>query len=192
MAFRYRVRHVEAGDVADARDWNLNHAALAAEFNGHVDRDNLPEVSVDTEDIVPGAFSVVESNTIDPLSGTAAVDGQRIGWQTIQSMTIEVPSDGIIEIEWGGAWSFGAATSSAVHIAFRVVCGGAEVVLAPDFYSSVTTYGWSTLMFGEVVMGAGTHTIDIQARSWLTDSESPTSETCTVHFAELIAVWRGH
>ncbi|HLD90237.1 MAG TPA: hypothetical protein VI911_04355 [Patescibacteria group bacterium] len=188
MAFRYRVRHVEAGDVADARDWNLNHAALAAEFNGHVDRDNLPEVSVDTEDIVPGTFNVIAGDiTADP--GGASIDGQRIGWQTVQTMSIEVPSDGVIEIEWGGTWAWTTGSSSN-NVAFRIVCAGTEVALAPQFAGALDP--WSTFLFGEATVGAGTATITVQARTWLTDSTSPTGDNCVLDLVELIAVWRGH
>jgi len=182
MAFRYRERTVEDGDVLDPKDWNLNMAAFAEEFNGRLDRDNLPASAVGTDHI---AFGACGSAVNEVLSVPVVVSNDTTTWQTIDEDSIAVETDALIEAEWGGHWSWAGKTDDDA-IGFRLLVDGIEVARAP-----LDTARWACVhLFGDIVLPPSTHTVTIQARVFDADDDlnetAPPTGTATVELGEMI------
>lgn len=71
MSQRYRVERAEQGAINDPLPTNVNQNEFAAEFNGNLDRSNLPYKQVGASSIVAGAFTTVGA---DPQTSTSALD----------------------------------------------------------------------------------------------------------------------
>lgn len=187
MAFRYRIRFFEDGDVLDPRDWTDNHAELAAEWNSHLDRDNFDEISIATARIVPTSFTVVES--IPSTPGTT-VSGDTVAWRDLDTLTISCDVDSVVEAEWSGTWTWTGPTS-ADNIALRIIVAGIEVCRVPRVNAAfgVESVG---LLCGEIDVPQGENVVVLQVRLYAdTDGEnSPTTGSITVNYGELIAVAR--
>ena len=112
MAFRVRPRRQEDGDHVDPRDWNENNAAFADEFNGRLDRDNLPELSVDVNQTTtsPRVFTrnyshIATTNVVLTAEDASWVDGD--GTTSLANKSFTVDCDGTLEVEWSGSWEWG-------------------------------------------------------------------------------------
>ena len=77
MAFRYRQKYFEDGDIVEPRDWIANMAEYADEFNGFLDRDNLPNDAISSAMMTSGAC-----NEINYARSTTSstISGEDTGW----------------------------------------------------------------------------------------------------------------
>jgi len=187
MAFRYRERTAEDGDVLDPKDWNLNMAAFAEEFNGRMDRDNLPASAVTVDHIVYGACG---SAANDVLAAPVALSNDTVTWQTVQEDTITVETDALVEAEWGGYWEW-AASGGTDAIGYRLLVNGIEVARAPLLSPGTTATGKSSVhIFGDIGLPPATHTVTLQARLFDADDDltetTPATGTVTVQLGEMI------
>jgi hypothetical protein len=168
MAFRYRQLYPGTGDVLDTRDWNLNHKELAEEFNGYLDRDNLPEAVITTPMVVENTFVKVHGDSEDDDVGTwVSLDVGTIGWQTedgtneIGSAEFFSPSDCLLICDF-------SATFHTVNnwredfIRFRITVDGDVVGLnGPQSMSHVSM---SMYVNGAVPVLAGFHIVKAEAQ----------------------------
>ena len=131
MAFRYRQVKVENGDVIDSEDWNANQREFAGEFNGNLDRDNFPEEVFDRDHIAYNAFHRLY---MKQLPSNLGLDGGTIGWQNVNALTFEAPSDGMVVFDWSGHFSMGTSIyrQSDIHsINTKVMYGALPVSAGP-------------------------------------------------------------
>jgi len=117
MAYRYRQRHLETGDVLDPQDWNENMAEFAEEFNGYLDRDNVPADSVTKLLIKQNAFNKIEFSR-DDGSNPVRLDGDVLSFQstdvtggatdgnTLPSTTITCDVDELLIVEFSCWWEW--------------------------------------------------------------------------------------
>ena len=91
MAWRYRERDFESGDILDPRDWNLNWEGLAEEMNGNMDRDNVGAGEIGTAQLGNTALDYAEATL-----GTSAAtvdDPESPGWRLIDDMEKDLSVD---------------------------------------------------------------------------------------------------
>ena len=166
MAFRYRQVKVENGDVIDSEDWNANQREFAGEFNGNLDRDNFPEEVFDRDHIAYNAFHRLY---MKQLTTHVSLDGGTIGWQNVNALTFESPSDGMVVFDWSGHFSISrsetadnivAATVNVVTI--RALMNGRH--LTSIYRQSDIHPINSKVMYGALPVSAGPVRIDIDVR----------------------------
>jgi len=202
MAFKYRVEVFEDGDVIEPDHWNRNQAVFADEFNGRLDRDNIPEQALDEQHIKANACSQVGGDRrVTQLSLTNEdsrwVDGTG---SDINSVTFDAPSSGVLEVEWGGTWNWpdqvvvGVGTvsisASGPAIGFRLLVNGLEIGRAPKSwyqrcYDSVYIHGVTTVTQGpvEIKVQAKRYWIAMGAGTFRTD------EQCDIEAGEIIFIY---
>ena len=110
MSFRYLEYSLpESADMLDANDWVQNINVLAEEFNGRLDRDNLPEQAVSASHTVPGTFNLLTANT---RTDTLTLDGNTNQWvdgdgtNKINELTLTTETDGMLRVSWSGTWQW--------------------------------------------------------------------------------------
>lgn len=92
MAYRYPRDNPRTGNVTTPREINANLKEYAEEWNGHVDRDNLPLASVGDAKVVANTFSKLTYEQLDSTGapGTlsfATVFGQHDGrWREVTDL----------------------------------------------------------------------------------------------------------
>ena len=129
MAFRYRQITPQVADIINPDDWNVNVREYTNEFNGHLDRDNLPEKGILTTSIKPQAFHQVHSalGQEDKLFSK-----KQSRFKAFQILEFETQHQGIVMCEWSGSWTFDSIvealdTDSVQEIDYRLLVNGAEV-----------------------------------------------------------------
>jgi len=173
MSFRYRQVHIEAGDILDPRDWNKNLAEFTGEWNTHIDRDNLPEGSVDTANVEIGAFNYDDSDAYDNTE-VVVLDGYNVGWvdsdanYSIGAITYEAPTDGVMVVEWSGTWdwtdiSFNGAVDDDTGVRFKITVDGVEV--ARTGWSCPYRLLDSTYIVAATPVQAGVRVVKVWAQS---------------------------
>ncbi len=108
MSQRYRVERAEQGAINDPSPTNLNQNQFAAEFNGNMDRSNIPYKQITGTSVVAGAFTTVGA---DPQTSTVALDNTSTTWQNIHSVTVTVAEDSVLEVDWSGGFAVTGATT---------------------------------------------------------------------------------
>ena len=177
MAFRYYMRRPESDDVLDPRDWNLNHAELVGEFNGYLDRDNLPPEVITTEMVAADAFNrfLSDSSTVD-----TDLDADKTDWQhdeAIGRITAEATTDCLLIVEWSGHWLWHDGTG-------KVIAGSAVIPFAARIRitvdgTSVGETGWlsairerdATYLCGAMPVQAGKHIIRAEIQHGKIDTD---------------------
>lgn len=169
MSFRYRQDYIETGAIAAPDPWNTNHQEWAEEFNGLLDRDNLPAQGVSTAMLVANACNEVFS---DPFadSSPATVAGTVVEWHDgstnrVGELSFVAESDGIVCVEWSGGWSTGWVSPQIRQIVtrFRILVNGVEAANS----------GWlhfrrsydMTYIVGAIPVSAGPVNVKVQAKN---------------------------
>tara|TARA_R100001443_G_scaffold115816_1_gene134497 strand:- start:3732 stop:4331 length:600 start_codon:yes stop_codon:yes gene_type:complete len=194
MSFRYLEYPLpQSADMLDAKDWVRNINVLAEEFNGRLDRDNLPERAVSASHTVIGTFNSLTANTRTSditLSGDTSqwVDGD--GTNTINQLTVTTETDGMLRVAWSGTWSWAAhiswgATPGGDSIGWRLIVDGTVIAESP--YHNVLRYHDATHLCGTYPMSAGVHTVKVEARLYNWQSGARLGYDCDVETSELIA-----
>lgn len=168
MGTIYRVDWFETGDVIDRMDWLENVAELASEFNGYLDRDNVPENCIDEDRIVDNAFTTFYS---DPRTAAFTVDTTTIVYHGVDqsgvilnTKTIDAKHDGVFICSWGGTWAQTgwAGTLDAICISFIMDVDG--VTVAETGWMSLFRDLDSNSLYGCAPVAAGVHTVNVRAR----------------------------
>lgn len=194
MSLRYRQEYSEAGGVLDPQVININQNELVSEFNGGLDRDNLPDSSILETQIVNNAFTRISAAPAD----TAFLPNAALrSWQAIDNstLTLTLPQDCLLICEWGGTWIWGGAYTSGDYIAedavaFRITLDGIDVCVSHYFGASHAQN--STHIIGVSPASAGTHVIQVEAffarvkHQNLQFSEDDVAGTVTIGNRELV------
>lgn len=189
MAHQWRQQRVQDGDLADPWDWiNLNKH-LAEEFNGRLDRDNLPQDAIDNGLIKPNAFNEVYRNG---SSFTAPLGGDVGGWYNkstagtvLQEVAFTLTSDAMAIIRWSGTWGFSATTAyqgidnDDEWVEFRIVVDGAEIARHPR--SSMARGEWGGGIVGAIALAPGPHVVGLE---YMTDTDTDSSVTSDIILKE--------
>jgi hypothetical protein len=173
MAYRYRTETVETGNVIEPSWWNANMGELASEFNGGLDRDNLPLAGVTQARLAEDACnSIVNATGSSSSSYTPSVE--TTGWQgstEISVSTLEVTVDSLLIIEWSGNWtwagistagSFDGSTPTEDAVEWRITVDGSEAAVT----GPIGDQRWkdSVWLCAAVPVAPGPHTVAIECR----------------------------
>ena len=200
MAFRYRQKYFEDGDIVEPRDWVANMAEYADEFNGFLDRDNLPNGAISSAMLNSESCNSIQKSR---TTTTTTLSGDDTGWKSTDGTTkygevsFTTKVDSLVFVEWSGTWnwettlSYGSLSSSAGDnnvLQFKIVVDGIEVARLP--LSAARRFYDSGYMCGVLPVPAGNHKVQLFARQWLygTASSSPSSIDAELNQRELI-VW---
>lgn len=162
MAYRYPVEYFESGDVVTPRDWLLNIREFTDEFNGALDRDNLPLSGVDETRLEANACTKIE---VTRNAGTVTLDAYSMAWQPCFDLTIDVDDDpSVLEVEASVWWVWPAVTSTWLGSCcrFRVLVNG--VSIAETDWLNRAHMKSSTYLPGVVVVGGGRQLIELQVQ----------------------------
>lgn len=181
MAYVYRKRDLEDGDVPVPEMWNHNMDAYSSEMNGFLDRDNLPRNSIGASqtnyDVSgKGAASTatyVSFKTYAPGSAFA-VQTDTKGWQQIPISfdSIQTPVEEVAEVEasiaidptWNdsGGSHVAPVDSNNSFVQFQIVIGG--VVACETGEVSVAYAQINASMCGIAPIVAGSSAVDLYVR----------------------------
>ena len=171
MAYRYLEEWFETDDVVTPADWLKNAREYTNEFNGALDRDNLPDSGIDKARIASHAFTEVDEQVftaaVTPNAGTTE-------WQTVTTLTYDTESDPeVLQCEFSCWWSWVDVTVAALAastpsllcergVRFRIAVDG--VTIATSNLISRWHRKCSVYLVGCVPVPAGRHdiTADVQ------------------------------
>jgi len=170
MAFRYRQRTVEDGDIVVPDDFNVNQREFVGEFNGYLDRDNLPQGVIGTSLIAAQAFTEVKQSTKE---ANLVLVGDNIQFHDLISYTFNAEVDGLLTVDWSAYWEF-AASSSASFLATATSTSETQVITVA-MYINGTQVGMiyrspdsrkkdAKVMYGALPVSAGNVTVTIRGR----------------------------
>lgn len=133
MAFRYRQITPQTLDLINPDDWNVNVREYTNEFNGHLDRDNLPEKGITTASIKAEAFHIVKS---DFSITNEIITPTQTRFQEFQIIEFETQHQGIVTCEWSGSWVYENTTQTLTATTvqktdYRILVNGTEVSRIP-------------------------------------------------------------
>lgn len=192
MAYRYRTRTPENGDIADPRDLMENLAALVGEFNGGLDADNIPEKAISSSQILVGAFTNLVSSAItDDVNFAGETtewrsvngDGGSVG-TTLHELTITNNTDTLLEVEWSATWTRQNFHEDDEAAAFRILVNGTEIARcqrSPRSRAHDHTY-----LVGTAPVQGGETTVTVQIKQWEDGTDKAHGHTTTVKERELI------
>tara|TARA_A100001515_G_scaffold141668_1_gene138929 strand:+ start:661 stop:1278 length:618 start_codon:yes stop_codon:yes gene_type:complete len=130
MAFRYRQITPQTGDIINPSDWNVNVREFTNEFNGHLDRDNLPEKGITTASIKANAFHQVYSVA---SSEDFTLEKDQSRFTQLQILEFETQNQGIVMCDWSGFWRFKeiqttlSSSSNVQALDIRICVNGNEI-----------------------------------------------------------------
>lgn len=195
MAFVYRKRTAESGDIAEPRDLMDNLAALIGEFNGGLDADNIQNKSITSAMVPDNAFIELfnDKRTTDiTFDGSSTEWRKRDGVNTagtdLHEETYTLPTDAMLEVEWGATWTRTGSSASDFDdddgLAFRLLCNGTEI--ARHQLSARSRSLDHTYMLGVCPVQGGKFTICVEIRQWTTGSDAAHEQSTTIKERELI------
>jgi len=128
MAFRYRQATPVTSDIIDPEDWNENVREIVGEFNGHLDRDNIPEQVITTAMCNPNTFHSVKSDSVF----TQLLSAETQNWVKVNRIEFQTNFDGVVTCEWNGYWIFSdiknqISSSDANVVSVRIIVNGNEI-----------------------------------------------------------------
>lgn len=163
MAFRYRQITPVTGDIIDPEDWNANVREMVGEFNGHLDRDNLPEQAITTNMCKANTFHTINSD----FKLTTKLQASTQDYVKVNRIEFQSQSDGVVICEWSAQWQFSDVknsieTTDSNVVTVRILVNGNEICRldqAPD--SVKTDSGW---IVGALDVPAGYLRIETEAK----------------------------
>jgi len=193
MSFRYKTTFPSDDDIADPSDWVDSNAELAGEFNGGMDRDNLPESAVDGTHISDGTVAEVFSDPLFtasvnlPTKTTEWVDGD--GTTVIGRVAPTIDVDSVLDIVWSGTWNWNIGggyplAGESELLAIRLVVDGVEVARSP-VHSDSRDYD-STTLYGNTVVGPGSPVVTVEFRTYRASGNGRAERTVSIDYGELI------
>lgn len=162
MAWRYRQRHIADGAIVTPEDWVLNNKEFAEEFNGYLDRDNLPNADIGKANVSAGTFNKVYTDQYDATDTFTTVQ-DTVEWQKTDAggeelavLNIDCPFDCLLKCEFGAYWDVNLSPNPA-EVRFRITVDGISV--ADGGWLSSQRAQWSTHLLGAIAVSAGKHEI---------------------------------
>lgn len=183
MAWKYRQRYPQDGEILNPEDWNLNHQEYADEFNGFLDRDNLPINAIDegrTEDYAMNRVHNDSYTDSTPWVGAERTAAWRntdsTGAVSLGSVEIDCPVDCLLICSYNATWATTLASGNG-DIRFRVTVDGVSV--AESHFISGWFLEWGVHVEGAVPVAAGKHTIRAEAQIATQDQTSEGAQKYT-------------
>lgn len=162
MSQRYRVERAEQGAINDPSPTNLNQNQFAAEFNGNLDRSNLPSGQVVEACVTGGAFTTVGADA--HTSGTT-LDNTSTSWQAVDSVSVTLAEDSVVEVYWGATWDeTGGVSAAGIWDAIRFQLSVNGYIIGSTGWLALDIPSWSAALNGVRNAQAGTATIKVQAQ----------------------------
>jgi len=174
MAFRYRQITPQTGDIINPDDWNVNVREFTNEFNGHLDRDNLPEKGITTASIKSEAFHIIRD---DVATSDYTLLKTQTRFKEFQILEFETQHQGIITCEWSGGWRYDTIRTTLSggeeqELDIRLLVNGTEVSrIRKDNNMKRNMSGY---MVGALPVEAGYVRVTVEAK---TDGHSVTIST---------------
>ena len=174
MAFRYRQRRVADGDIIVPDDFNEDQREFIGEFNGYLDRDNLPNNAITTSYIKANAFTkvmqkVVSTDRTQYLTNDEAINGGDTQFKDMMTYTFNADVDGMLCCDWSGEWEFWDSLSATSAI--PTISAAATVIMLINGVQVGIIYRASDarerdthVMYGAFPVSAGNVTVTIRAR----------------------------
>ncbi len=190
MAFRYRKNSAATDDAIDAQNWNENQRVLSGEFNGFLDRDNLPESAISTEYIEKKACNTFYAKAQPEY----LVDGEGSHWRSVISQEFEAQSDGVVIFSWGCSYEwlittsmFSLLSASSEGLAhFRVLVNG--VVASNSMNHTWLKKRETVYMTGAIPITGGSVSVEGQIKKIAKDIGSGGADTSFAGMEEEIKV----
>lgn len=194
MAHRILPVSPAEGDILDPRDWTRSMAVFAEEYNGGLDRDNLPLEAVTAAMLPAGVFNHWTSHA---PTAVVTLTGQSIAWvdqdssgNLLGEIELDIGVDALLRAEWSGTWqdnpdwSLTRTTVQRNLVSFRLLVDGAPI--ARIYQSSAGRGHDNGYMVGARAVTAGRHRICVEARQWRAGNEDAGGQTILVRERELI------
>jgi hypothetical protein len=171
MAWVYAKRYIRAGTVVDWRDVSANINTLAAEWNGLLDRDNVPPSIVTRARVAPGAFNASDQLTI--MATQNIPTGSITGWFDVNELVGDIETrDGFLVVD---AWvQFETTLSTTLvgdsatdFVEIRILLGG--TVVAETGWCSCARKKTCLSLIGYAPTGSGTTRAQVQVRAYRYD-----------------------
>lgn len=207
MATRFRVQRIETGGVLQPREgWLDNQNEFASEFNGYLDRDNIPASAINETRIVNNAFHDLFFDTVDVVWNA---DGGVLGWQHEDGAGVALPEisrflafDSLLLVQasiWyqysGGG---GLADQDATIVDFRIAMDGITLDQTGPISRFHRRHGAHLL--GVIPIPAGDHRVHLDCRVsfdvagtgaiTLLDTATPGAPSLAVQAGELVVLQR--
>lgn len=211
MSLIYRKERAEQGSINDPTPHRDNQNELAGEFNGYLDRYNLPTRAVGAASVVVGAFTTVGA---DPKSDSVALDSKSTTWQNddgsgtyIHNVTFTASEDGQLDVDWGGTWTWTGNPTIEATIRWRITVNGQTIAetgcIAQDNDPTYVNTKDLVALAGTIPVQAGPVNIKVEAMiaavSWymgttvgapLFSITGAAESTVTVVYRELVYLLR--
>lgn len=166
MSHRVRERAIEDGDLLAYDDWNEFHRPYVEEFNGRIDRDNIPQDVIETSLIKANAFTAWHE---DVQTTTLTTDGNRVDWQRgdgtddINSLSGDAECEALLVACWNGYFKIADTLGVSILCDMRLMINNIEVARMPQFDLEHMIYR-SACMFGALPIPAGPWTAHVEVR----------------------------
>lgn len=189
MAFRYRNKYFQDGDAVDPSGWTGNIDGYTQEFNGYLDRDNLPSAGVTTAIIQSNAANHIFSQVLQ-TSAEVSIETTRWldddGTNSFGKIEFTAPTDGFLTVEWSGTfqhprhpqWPAAKALTpsnaekltGSWYLNLKLTVDGIELCQVPK---CINTFSKSSeYMVGSIPIAAGVHEIKLLARASVLPNDS--------------------
>jgi hypothetical protein len=188
MAWRYRQRRMNDGDVVTPEDWVLNNKEFAEEFNGYLDRDNFNQAMFGVSVVSTGTFNKVHSDAHDAtdnfITDTEIVEWQKVSTTGIQLgyLSIDCPVDCLLKCEFGAYWDVNLPPNPA-EVRFRITVDGISV--ADGGWLSGQRLQWGTHLLGATFVTAGKHEIRAEVQVAQVDEKGTNNYSAINDFVEI-------
>lgn len=170
MAFVYKTDHPTSDEALDPGDWMRSMDAMAGEFNGKMDRDNLPEAVVDDTHIADDTITLVTSanGSLVTLSGTDTGWVSSVSGTDMLTLDFTADVDMVIDVTCSFTWLWGYAYNGPASgpdtdrflVGWRLVVDGTEIAASHD-HSAIRRHD-SLLLMGTYVAPPGEHTVRLE------------------------------
>lgn len=120
MGFKYKKFEVRDGEVIEPTRIRENMRTLAHEFNGSLDRENLPIEGVSSDMINFNTFNFIKNSV---STSNFSTENQANTFVELISEEINVPVDSIIVAHFGTFWEWELAQDSAGAYIIDTVAG---------------------------------------------------------------------
>tara|TARA_R100000808_G_C2149643_1_gene158103 strand:+ start:3008 stop:3589 length:582 start_codon:yes stop_codon:yes gene_type:complete len=168
---------VEDGDIVVPDDFNVNQREFVGEFNGYLDRDNLPQGVIGTSLIAAQTFTEVKQSTKEAV---VTLSGNSIQFHELMSYSFNAEVDGLLTVDWSSNWEFSPSfseqttqTNSTVTTATTVTMDINGVQVGMIYRSSDARKQDAKVMYGALPVSAGNVTVTIRGRYFALNHADP-------------------
>lgn len=151
MSLVVRKERARNGMIADPGPLNENNNEFAGEFNGYMQRDNIPTNGVTAPMIEVGTFTRViadPQSTVITLDSTSQEWQSKVGADPLHEVTDAVDTDSILEIEWSGGHKVTSRGADRDCIRYHITVNGVEIASTGPLGEQ---YQWASVALNGVI-----------------------------------------